>query len=139
MERDKIAVRDYLENHPEDELREQVRGEAWKLVREQWLAPPKWGSVVVHHIVRSTGGKFDIPSLMISVDAMTHQWMHSCPKYGVVLAIWHKINSGEFDRQEVIDVTGRDLVGVISNWRENQELGDPWYAEIAKEIEDHYA
>ena len=138
MPRDKQAVREYLESNPEDELRQEVRGEAWKMVRDQWLAPPKWGSVVVHHIVRATGTKYDIPSLMVSVDAMTHDWMHRCPKYGVVLAIWHKVNKGEFDRDQVREVTGRDWVSVINSWLVNGELGDPWYAAIAQEIHDAF-
>jgi len=64
--------------------------------------------------------------------------MHRCPKYGVVLAIWHKIKKGEFDRDEVREVTGRDWVSVINSWLVNGELGDPWYATIAKEIYDAY-
>jgi hypothetical protein len=132
--RNKQAVREYIEVNPEDELRQEIRGEGWKRVRGQWLAPPKWGSVVVHHIVRSTGTKYDIPSLMISVDAMTHQWLHECPKYGVVLSLWHKINKGEYDRDQVKEVTGRDWIAVISSWVENGELGDPWYHEIAQQI-----
>jgi len=138
MKRDKAALRQYLEDNPEDELQDQIRGESWRHISSQWLAPPKWGSVVVHHIVVSTGTKYDIPSLMVSVDAITHQWLHECPKYGVVLAIWHKVKKGEFDRDEVREVTGRDWVSVVNSWLVNGQLGDPWYAEIAKEIYDAY-
>jgi len=38
----------------------------------------------------------------------------------------------------VREVTGRDWVSVINSWLVNGELGDPWYATIAKEIYDAY-
>jgi len=139
MARDKEAVRKYLDENPEDELRDYIRGEAWDMVCRNWLSAPKWGSEVVHHIVRATGTKYDIPSLMVTVDAMTHEWVHKCPKYGVVLCLWYKaMVKDEFDRDQVREVTGRDWIAVIDYWLDNEQLGDPTYRGLAVELTDAY-
>ena len=132
MKRDREAVRAYLEANPSDELAEVARGDGWNAVQRGWMYPPKGGTEVVHHIIRSTGGKYDILSLMVTVDAMTHEWAHKCPKQGVVGALYVKAKKGEFDREHVKEVTGRDIIAVVDYWADSERLGDPYYRQLAE-------
>jgi len=134
LRRDREAVRRYLEENPEDELRPVARGDGWRAVARNWLGPPKWGSEVVHHIIRCMGGKYDIPSLMVTVDAVTHEWVHKCPKHGVVGALCVKARKGEFDREHVKEVTGRDVIAVVDYWVDSGQILDPYYVELSEEL-----
>jgi len=132
LKRDREAVRAYLEANPSDELAEVARGDGWNSVQRGWLGEPQWGSEVVHHIIRSLGSKYDILSLMITVNAQTHEWAHKCPKYGVVGALYIKAKKGEFDREHVKDATGRDVIAIIEYWLDTGQLGDPYYQQLAE-------
>jgi hypothetical protein len=134
LKRDRELLRRYLDENPEDELRPVAQGEGWVAVSKNWLGPPKWGSEVVHHVIGCLGGKYDILSLMVTVDAMTHEWVHLCPKHGVVASLYIKAKKGEFDREHVKEVTGRDVIAIIDYWVDSGQMLDTYYVFLAEEL-----
>jgi hypothetical protein len=72
------------------------------------------------------------------VDAVTHDFCHKAPKLGVVACIWVKlVKKNEYDRELVKDITGRDLISIISSWKHMMEVTDPYYLELIDDIESH--
>jgi len=130
--------RDYLKDNPEDEVERHLYGETWRKLRAAWgYREPPYGSEVVHHIWRGgTGYKCDVWSLLITVSPATHDYMHKCPKHGVVACVYAKSLKGEFDNDEVKKATGRNLLGLLSIWRDNEEVAHPYYVDLIHEIEN---
>lgn len=137
---DKEVLFRYLDENPEDEISEHLTGEGWDKVRRGWKFAPGYGSVVVHHIYRgATGGRYHIWPLLISVDPISHQFLHMSPQHGLVACLWLKIcKKKEYDRELVRSVVGRDPVGVVKNWVDTGELMHPYYVELAKGVVSEY-
>ena len=139
MAGDKKIRHDYLSENPADELQHSLTGEVWDQVRDAWgygYNPP-YGSEIVHHIYNSAlGAKNDVWSLLITVGPAAHEFVHKCPKHGVIACVWAKLQKDEFDREEVAESLGRDLVNRIVIWRDNEEIMHPYYMSLVQEIED---
>lgn len=130
--------RDYLSDNPEDEVEPYLSGETWEKVRGAWgYIHAPFGSEVVHHIWRGgTGYKADLWSLLITVSPASHDYVHKCPKHGVVACIYAKIKKGEFDSEEVKKALGRDLIAQTIIWREQEEVTHPYYTDLINKIEE---
>jgi len=139
VKRDREAVHRYLEENPDDELESALSGEEWEKVKQSWLFSPGYGSDVVHHIYRgSVGHKYDITSLMITVSALAHDFVHRHPKHGVIAALYVKHRKEEYDREYVKQVVGIDIVGLVDNWLSNGDVTHPYYSEIGQTILERY-
>jgi len=133
---DREVLNQYLDENPEDELAPFLSGEVWDKVQKGWKFTPGYGSVVVHHIYRGAiGARYHIWPLLISVDPVTHQFVHRSPQHGLVACLWVKIcKKKEYDRELVHSVVGRDPVGIVENWLDTEELMHPYYVELAKGV-----
>ena len=131
---------DYREANPDDELEDSLSGEVWSKVRDAWgYRTPPYGSEVVHHIYNSAlGAKNDCWSLLITVSPAAHEYVHKCPKHGVVACVWTKLGKKEFDRDEVKDSLGRDLINMLSVWRESGAVTHPYYLNLIQDIEERF-
>ena len=131
---------DYRIENPADELEDNLSGEIWNKVRDAWgYSNPPYGSEVVHHIYNSAmGAKNDCWSLLITVSPAAHEYVHKCPKHGVIACVWTKLEKDEFDREEVKDSLGRDLIGMLSVWRETGAVTHPYYSELLHGIEERF-
>ena len=130
---------DYREANPADELQQNLKGEVWTKVRDAWgyYDEPPYGSEVVHHIYNSgIAKKNDAWSLLITVGPASHEYVHKCPKHGVVACVWTKLEKDEFDREEVRESLGRDLINMLSVWRETGEVTHPYYRSLLQDIEE---
>lgn len=140
MAGNRIMRIDYRLDNPADEIEEHLSGEVWNKVRDAWgYREPPYGSEVVHHIYNSAmGSKNDCWSLLITVGPAAHEYVHKCPKHGVVACVWAKLNKDEFDREEVKDSLGRDLINMISVWRESEGVTHPYYLDLIRDIEERF-
>lgn len=140
MAGNRIIRREYLLKNPGDELEGNLSGEAWEKIRFAWgYSNPPWGSEVVHHIYNTAlGSKNDIWSLLITVSPAAHDFCHKCPKHGVVACVWTKIVKDDFDRESIVEATGRDLINRIVLWRDTAEVVHPYYVELIDKIEDSF-
>lgn len=128
---------EYLWQNPEDELEAVLKGKEWDSIAKAWGGAT--GSCVVHHIYSGAmGGKYDIWPLIITVDAVSHDFCHKYSKLGLIACVWAKlVRNKEFDRELVKKVTGRDLINIIVSWREMMYVEDPYYLGLIDDIESH--
>ncbi len=135
---DKRMRVDYLRDNPADELEDSLYGETWDKVRKSWgWSNRNWGSNVVHHMWRGgVGKKLDLWSLLITVSPAAHDYVHKCPKHGVVACLYTKMKKGEYNNEEVLKHVGRNLLGLVSLWKETEEVTHPYYVDLITEIEN---
>jgi len=128
---------EYLFANPSDELEGSLKCEGWDMIHKAWgYNEPPYGSEVVHHIYNAgMGSKNDAWSLLITVSPAAHDFVHKSPKHGVVACVWTKLEKEEFDRAEVSESLGRDLINRISIWRETGEVTNPYYLSLIQDIE----
>jgi len=114
-----------------------LKGSEWDKVEKAW----GWstGSPVVHHIYRGgVSTKYDLWPLIITVDAVTHDFCHKHPKLGVIACIWLKlVQKQEFDRELVKRETGRDIISVIKSWELMKDVQDSYYIGLIDDIARH--
>ena len=140
MAGNKLMRHEYRQENPGDELENNLSGEVWRKVRDAWgYSNPPYGSEVVHHIYNSAmSAKNDCWSLLITVSPAAHEYVHKCPKHGVVACVWTKLEKDEFDREDVKDSLGRDLINMLSVWRETGEVTHPYYLNLLQDIEERF-
>ena len=86
------------------------------------MSPCGPNAVETHHIARSLALRYEILSCLIRASGRAHRFCHRFPREGMTACLLAKIRKGEYDRLEVIEVVGRDLVGVVANYEFDSEF-----------------
>ncbi len=126
----KVILREYLYQNPDDELWSSLKGSEWESVQKSWMnagADQRWGSCVVHHIFGGgVGHRIHTWSNLVTVSAISHDFCHRHVRLGLAASVWVKIRKGEFDRETMRNECGRDVVAILTNWRDTDGLSEPY-------------
>ena len=90
----------------------------------------------VEHVWQRAGKRVDHTDNYIPTCDAAHRWKHKFTTLGRIAATWWKISRGEFDRDAIRNLIGRDVIGWVSNQRED---GLPaWADELARDILERF-
>lgn len=128
--RNPSLVKDYMleEQLSGCELYHHCDGEDWDKVRAfHGHRNPDCLALEPHHLF---GGchRWDIVTNIVAVCRPVHDWCHRNRQCATILAIWVKLEKGEFDRDLLRECMGKDPLGEIEyytvpQWAEEIRMG----------------
>lgn len=128
LKRNPELVQAYRDSHFACEVSNHLQGEEWKHHKHLNRNAPNQGSLEIHHIWGGAKSRFDVVPNIILVNSICHRFLQSYHYTNVLVCTFVKVSKGEFDRELMRYVAGKDVIGVIEcmecnlDWLEEMKL-----------------
>lgn len=87
-----------------------------------------------HHINGGRGGRWDFVSNLLAVSRDAHEWVERYKTDGRILALWIKLQKGEFDAAEWKLASGKFVEGFL--W--TAEPAHEWVGVYLQKLKDQF-
>lgn len=124
-------LKDYRKANTVCEVTPHLEGKEWE--HHQWLsraqAPKERDQLELHHIWAGHKSRFDVVPNIIMISNLAHRFLQGNHDWNLLVCTFVKVQKGEFDREVMRYVAGKDVIGVIEyiecygiEWLDNLKL-----------------